>query len=526
MDRRAVGVRRIVPWVASWAAAAPFWIFPAAVASTVAAFTQPVSTAQVLRSTAVLGCASGVVFALLAVIVRDLRRARVVLSLCALLFVVSPILAARLGIGRAWWSAISIWLFLSLLAVAGSRRSSTAMSDWIVPLNLMAVALGVIEIGLVYQSRPVPLDSKIRKVLNGIQNVHVEIAGTTLKPDVYDILLDSFGRPDVLRRRFGVDVGPVAQELEKRGFDVIRDARSNYDATYLSVPSMLNMNYLDALTPAMGSSGALAPLHELISTNVVMRTFRAAGYRTMLLGGGYSATQGVAAADECRCSPPLYGEFEAAVVSYTPFGRIGFAGLELSPHRERILDIFEALDHFQPPNQPVYVFAHVLSPHPPMVFARDGQALRPPGGFNFGGGIHYSGTPEDFTRRFEAQAQYIVTRALQAVDHVIAMSAERGRDAVVVVHGDHNTRFEGNEFAPKSSDGDDVLPILLAIRWAPARTNANLSGVRSLVNVYREVFRRYMGSRMPLLADRGFVAPFATPYRFIAATPSDAAPER
>jgi hypothetical protein len=519
-------VRRIVPWVASWTAAAPFWIFPVAVASTVAAFTQPVSTAQVLRSAAVLGCASSVAFALLAVIVRDLRRTRVVSSVCALLFVLSPILAARLRIGHEWWSAVSIWLVLSLLAVASSRRSSTGMSSWIVPLNLMAVALGVIEIGLVYQARPMPLDSRMRQVLNGIQNVHVEIAGTNLRPDVYDILLDSFGRPDVLRRRFGVDVGPVAQELAKRGFDVIPDAKSNYDATYLSVASMLNMNYLDALSPAMGSSGALAPLHELISTNVVMRTFRTAGYRTILLGGGYSATQEITAADECRCTPPSYGEFEAAVVSYTPFGRIGFAGFELNPHRERILDIFESLDHFQAPSQPVYVFAHVLSPHPPMVFARDGQALRSPGGFNFGGGIHYRGTQEDFARRFAAQAQYIATRALHAVDHIIAMSAERGREAVVVVHGDHNTRFEGNEFAPSSSDGDDVLPILLAIRWAPATTSANLSGVRSLVNVYREVFRRYMGSTMPLLPDRGVVAPLATPYRFIAAPGFNAAAGR
>src|SRR4029077_16011658 len=102
-----------------------------------------------------------------------------------------------------------------------------------------------------------------------------------------DILLDSYGRPDVLRRRFAVDVGPIEQGLEKRGFEGVPDARSNYDATYLSVPSMLNMNYLDALTPVMGSAGSLTPLHELISTNVVMRTFSSAGYRTILSGGAF-----------------------------------------------------------------------------------------------------------------------------------------------------------------------------------------------------------------------------------------------
>jgi len=499
---------------------APFWIFPAAVASTVAAYTQPVPTWQTLRAAGVLACASGVVFALLASSVRAGGHRRVAISLCALLFVASPILAARIGLAQSPWAAASIWLFVGLLTVIGVARASVSrVSQLIVPLNLMAITLGLMEVGLVYQSRPKPLDSRVLRVVRGIQDVHVDGIRADRGPDVYDILLDSFGRPDVLRRRFAVDVGPIAQELEKRGFEVVPDARSNYDATYLSVPSMLNMNYLDALTPVMGSSGSLTPLHELISTNVVMRTFSSAGYRTILLGGSYSATQEIAAADECRCGPLAYGEFEAAVMWYTPFGRIGFAGLELAPHRQRVLDTFEMLDHFEAPEQPVFVFVHVLSPHPPLVFARDGQAMRPPGGFNFGEGIHHMGTQADFARRFEAQAQYIATRALQAVDHIIARSAARGREAVVVVHGDHNTRFEGDEFAPKSSEGDDVLPILFAIRWAPSTPQVTPGAVRSLVNLYREVFRRYMGSTLPLLSDRGFVAPFAAPYRFIAVAP-------
>ena len=44
---------------------------------------------------------------------------------------------------------------------------------------------------------------------------------------------------------FKFDNSEFLNELEERGFNVITDSKSNYGGTYTSLPSLLNMKYLD-----------------------------------------------------------------------------------------------------------------------------------------------------------------------------------------------------------------------------------------------------------------------------------------
>ena len=95
----------------------------------------------------------------------------------------------------------------------------------------------------------------------------------------------------------------------------------------------------------------------------------------------------------------------------------------------------------------------------------------------------------------------------------------RRREAVVIVHGDHGPRARFDSTDAARTDPRESLPVLLAIRWPDANTGAQ-PPVVSLVNVYRELFRRYFDSRVTLLPDHAFVSSFRAPYRFIAVSPS------
>ena len=95
----------------------------------------------------------------------------------------------------------------------------------------------------------------------------------------------------------------------------------------------------------------------------------------------------------------------------------------------------------------------------------------------------------------------------------------RGRDAVVIVHGDHGPRARFDAKDASRTDPRESLPVLLAIRW-PDTSTGSQPPVLSLVNVYRELFRRYFDSRVTLLPDHAFVSSFRAPYRFIAVAPS------
>ncbi len=82
-----------------------------------------------------------------------------------------------------------------------------------------------------------------------------EAKGATLPlgyaPDVYYIILDAYGRADVLEEMFGYDNTPFLQSLESKGFYVAECAQSNYAQTMLSLTSSLNFDYLDSLTSSL-----------------------------------------------------------------------------------------------------------------------------------------------------------------------------------------------------------------------------------------------------------------------------------
>lgn len=60
-------------------------------------------------------------------------------------------------------------------------------------------------------------------------------------PDIYYIVLDGYGRADVLEELYGHDNGPFLDGLRDRGFYVADEAYSNYAVTPLSLAGTLNM---------------------------------------------------------------------------------------------------------------------------------------------------------------------------------------------------------------------------------------------------------------------------------------------
>ena len=376
--------------------------------------------------------------------------------------------------------------------------------------GFLVIAGGVVTAGAYRQQH---IDVSTRGALAAVQVSPDFRLHPSKAPDIYHIVLDGFGRPNELYLRHEVDVRGIVPMFREKGIDVISNAIANYDQTYLSLASMLNMNYVNALEHSLRGSSSKVPLHALIQNNSVGLALKTVGYQLVVIGADYAATQDVTIADICDCPPAVFGEFEAVLMGMTPFATGGLAGLDYVPHRRRIRQTLDALEAFMPATSPTFLFAHVLAPHQPFVIGEDGASVTPSRAFSFGAGVHFAGTPEEFARGFEAQARFLGSRIATLAERWVAKSRAGGRDAVVIVHGDHNTRFTGNMFRPTAEEGHDLLPILLAIRWG--LPNVDPRPVSSLVNVYREFFRLYYGSSLEHLPDRGFVASYARPYRFI-----------
>jgi hypothetical protein len=333
-------------------------------------------------------------------------------------------------------------------------------------------------------------------------------------PDIYHLVLDGFGRPDVLRDRYGLDLGRVIGELTHRGFDVdSHRGTANYAQTYLSLASMLNGTYLDEIGASFEGSGSRLPVRAWLYHAEALTMLKALGYTIHLVGSEFDATFANPLADKCDCPRPGLGEFETTVIRNTVFGASGLAGLDYRPHRrfiERQLQSLEALPG--PGPRPRLVLAHLMSPHPPFIFDRTGRAVSPSRPFSFDDGTLFRGTADEYREGYRAQAEFLASRAIALVD---GWRRSSGTEAIIIVHGDHGPRRLFDAYDARRTDAGEVIPVLLAIHWGTTTGDH----VTSLVNVYRELLRRF-GLPVAQLEDRAYMSDFVRPYRFLRVHPS------
>jgi hypothetical protein len=75
-------------------------------------------------------------------------------------------------------------------------------------------------------------------------SVQYQPCDTCSKPDIYFIVFDAYTSSRCLKKNFGFDNSAVDSFLEKEGFFVSKNSRSNYGVTPLSIASTFNLNYL------------------------------------------------------------------------------------------------------------------------------------------------------------------------------------------------------------------------------------------------------------------------------------------
>ena len=133
----------------------------------------------------------------------------------------------------------------------------------------------------------------------------------TARPDVYHLVLDGFGRSDVLASRYGIDSTRFVKTLRDLGFEVAERGTANYIQTALSLASMLNGSYIES---SDAESSSRRPLHGLIQRSSVVTSFKRLGYEFLFVGSDYIPTREHPLADVCVCQPIFVGEFEGTVI--------------------------------------------------------------------------------------------------------------------------------------------------------------------------------------------------------------------
>jgi hypothetical protein len=384
-----------------------------------------------------------------------------------------------------------------------------ALSILAIPLLISASYPGIARYLANRNSWPATVDRMIDESLAGGSD-----KPSTPLPDIYYVVLDEFGRSDVLQEYYQYDLSWFVRLLQGRGFYVPEKSASNYPQTYPSLASTLNFTYLDPVSAAVsGDSRDNRPLLSLITRNALLKRAKAAGYRVIVIGDPYLEARRFESADVCIC--PNYGldDMERTAIELTPLAPFSFRNWDYASHRRQVNGALTALRESVREQGPKFVFVHVLSPHPPFVFARDGTPRQPDTLFRFNDGDDFDGTREEYLRGYRDQAAYIARRVAEFVE---AVSAQPGSRPVVVLHGDHGPGSMLRQNDAAATNVHERMSIFAA--YAFPGDGPQPYPTITPINAARLMATRYLGAYLPPLPDESYFGPAKRPYDFVRVT--------
>jgi len=333
------------------------------------------------------------------------------------------------------------------------------------------------------------------------------------RPDIYYIIMDGYGRQDVLEEYFSFDNSTFIQYLRSKGFFVGDKSAANYCQTSLSLASSLNSVYLDEVAKAAGpDSSGTAPLTAMIRQNSVLAFLKGIGYRFVSFSTGSFATE-FPTADLYIRPGRFISEFQNVLINTTPLPLV--LGGSLGPHsqhRHRILSNLKRLGRLPAIPQPKFVFCHLLCPHPPFVFGSKGEEVSYDARFSLDDAQLLVGvemTLQEYRTRYSDQTTFMNQKLTEAVEAILSAPGPR---PVIIIQGDHGPGSKLDLESLENSDVRERMPVLNAIYFQGEKLEDAYDTI-SPVNTFRLVFKHLFGSPLPLLDDRSYYSTASRPLK-------------
>jgi hypothetical protein len=387
---------------------------------------------------------------------------------------------------------------------------------------LLAIALGIAASrGRPLQSLPWPMLTRglnaISVIVLGLALVTAVLAGALTPPenllpsargpvpagapDIYLVLLDAYPRSDTLATQFGYDNEPFLAEMRGLGFDVATHSHSNYNATALTLASMLNMsqvaNLAEEADPPSSLQAQSRALSRAINQGRGVDALRANGYEIVTIPTEVSAVT-MYGADQILDSGQLTS-FEVAILqSVLPPFILDLQGPWLiGTHRDRVMATLDRVGQLaaQRIDHPRFVFAHILAPHSPIAFGpagepRSGWQCFPSACSMLYGGQGYGNA---VLAPIRDEVEYLNTRVVDVARQIMANSA---RPPVIIFFSDHGSRHDYN-------DRDEMLRSIF-IAATPGHPNLFPADVTP-INIIPRLLNTYAATHLSMATEESYI---------------------
>ncbi len=326
--------------------------------------------------------------------------------------------------------------------------------------------------------------------------VRLDAAQRSQLPNVYFILCDAYPRADYLKDYFDFDNTPFLNQLLERDFFVANRSRSNYCHTLPSLASTLNLDYLDPNIVPRQFSENYPLLIPLVRDNLVVRTLRAHDYEFVAIASGLFPTKMEDADRFIRPGAFNNTEYQQNLIDMTPVRSI-MNRMDRLLWYQLVPFTLDTLAGLRRDDRPMFVFAHLLAPHLPHAYDRDGNFVT---------------TFPPYKEGWRTVTEFLNKRLIEVVDEI----QSKEPNSIIVIQGDHgsNTALQSpEEYAADPWRGEwrdyvrDRSANLLSV-YVPEKDPAALFYPEMTpVNLFRILFDSYLQTDFGKLEDVTWITP-------------------
>jgi hypothetical protein len=469
-----------------------------------------------LPSAVILTFSSLIMLILWLVFKKNSKKAAVITSFILILFfsyghIYRLIQGCKIGsflIGRHRYLMI-IWLLLSILVIYFTIRTHKKLYNLTNFLNIVSIVLVLIpsiSIGI-SKIETADIEKEIRNTAVYEDTYNTEDPDDY--PDIYYIILDGYAGSNTLKEIYSYDNSEFDNYLLEKGFFVASRSTSNYPNSFLSMASSLNMEYVNYLSDKLGeeSNNRTVP-YNMIENSRVMNYLKSKGYSIIHFSSGWGPTNYNKYADlNVEISYTRWNEFNTLLVQTTMLDAFEKNFFQ-NTGRRRVLNTFNGLAEVNEIEGKKFIFAHIVCPHPPYLFDREGNAV-PQKEFDM----------DDWGSRqkeyYLDQLIYINKEIKNLVDKIFDESES---PPVIILQADHGPR---NTFIDGQYPTDDMFRegfrILNAI-YIPGDNHRLLYDSITPVNTFRIILNTCFEEDLQILEDKNYNSFEFAPYQFTEVT--------
>jgi len=459
-------------------------------------------------------------------IIRNSNKAAILVSLFLFMFMSYGRIFEKVW----WWQIGSVnigkprYLFLAggllfiiiTILLLRTRKELAKFTKFLNIVSALLVSFSVINITIFKLKNLEKMN--IAEVTDVDLQKPVSIQDTKILPNIYYIILDGYTSADVLNEMYNYDNSEFLDYLTQKGFYIAENSHSNYCQTTLSLTSTLNLKYLDDITDQLGVDNfSREPLRKVIRYNQLFKFLKEHGYKIIAFSSGYSFTE-LQNADMYKFERFVTDEFLVELMNTTPIPHILNeikSVNEFSWHRDRIFFTLDNIYKIPPENEPYFVFAHIISPHPPFIFKANGRERKQYRQFSYKDGTHFmklkGASQKEYVNNYIEQLQFINSKVKVTIDSLLQLSTEN--PPVIILQADHGPGAHLDWESVEKSNVKERLSILNAY-YLPDNGDSLLYKTITPVNTFRVVLNHYFGTSLELLKDESYFSTWSRPYDY------------